>query len=260
MPLRTLDLRHKENPHDRAGFDRVRRAERHYGVQLRKIAREVGRIIQGFPPGDPAAEPHIRLILRRYAELLTPWAKTSAAAMLVDVSRRDEKVWQKLTENMGAAMRHEVRTAPTGAVMQQLMAEQVNLIRSLPLDAAQRVHKLTIEGLSDATRAKSIAEDIMRTGKVTESRALLIARTEVGRAAGTITQARAQSIESEGYIWRTAGDGAVRQSHRKLDGKFIPWDKPPTTDGLTYHAGCGPNCRCYMEPVLPTAYTGRSIR
>lgn len=256
MPLRTLDLRHKENPHDRAGFDRVRRAERHYGVQLRKIAREVGRIIDGYPPGDPAVEPLIRLALRKYAELITPWAQTTAAAMLVDVSRRDEKVWQKLAENMGAAMRLELRTAPTGAVFRQLQAEQVQLITSLPLEAAQRVHKLTMEGLSDATRASEISAEIMRSGHVCKSRADLIARTEVGRASASITQARAVHVESEGYIWRTAGDSAVRDRHRKLAGKFFRWDEPPVTgeNGERSLPGAIYNCRCYPEAVLPDVY------
>lgn len=256
---RILDLRHRENPRDRAGFDRVRRAERHYGVQLRKIAREVGRIIAGFPPGDPSAEPLIRLALGRYAELVRPWAQTTAAAMLVDVSRRDERVWQKLTENMGAAMQAEIRTAPTGATLKQLMAEQVQLITSLPLEAAQRVHRLTLEGLADGTRAAQIKEEILRSGHVTESRASLIARTEVGRAAANLTAARAVHIESDGYIWRTAGDSAVRDRHKKLAGKFFRWDDPPVTgeNGERSLPGAIYNCRCYPEVVLPEEYRRR---
>jgi len=91
----------------------------------------------------------------------------------------------------------------------------------------------------------------MESGDVARSRALLIARTEVTRTATTLTQARAEHIGSEGYIWRTAGDGDVRPSHRAMNGKFVRWDSPPTLDNLTGHAGCVPNCRCYAEPVIP---------
>lgn len=259
MPVKTLDLRHRENPHDRGGFDRVRRAERHYGVQLRKIAREVGRIIDRYPAGDPASLPLIQQALRAYAKILMPWAKASAASMLVDVSRRDDKVWRTLTENMGAAMRLELQTAPTGFVMRQLMAEQVNLITSLPLEEAQRVHRLTIEGLADATRASEISKEIMRSGEVCKSRADLIARTEVGRAAANITQARAEHIESDGYIWRTAGDTDVRKRHKDLAGKFFRWDQPPITgeNGERSLPGAIYNCRCYPEVVLPEIYRRR---
>ncbi|MGN5479510.1 phage minor head protein [Cupriavidus basilensis] len=59
------------------------------------------------------------------------------------------------------------------------------------------------------------------------------------------------SIGSPGYFWRTSGDKDVRDSHRDMEGKFVEWDKPPTLDGMTGHAGCFPNCRCYPEPALP---------
>jgi hypothetical protein len=88
--------------------------------------------------------------------------------------------------------------------MRELMAEQVDLITSLPIKAAQRVHKLTIEAMSDGTRAAEVAQEIMRTGHVTESRAKLIARTETSRTVTAMTQTRAEYVGSQGYIWRTA--------------------------------------------------------
>lgn len=247
------DLKRGETARERAGFDRVRRAERHYGVQLRKIAKAVGDIVAGFPPGDPEAEPLIRRALERYSELIQPWAKSVAASMLVDVSRRDERVWMEITREMGAAMREEIRRAPTGEVLRKAMAEQVRLITSLPIEAAQRVHNLTYEALADSRRAAEIAEEIMRSGEVTASRALLIARTEVGRAGGELTKARALHIDSPGYIWRTMEDADVRLLHRKLEGKFFTWDKPPVTmeNGSRSLPGGCPNCRCYAEVVIP---------
>jgi SPP1 gp7 family putative phage head morphogenesis protein len=151
---------------------------------------------------------------------------------------------------MSLALRQEVENAPTGHTMKTLLAEQVHLIRSIPTEAAQRVHRLVIEG-HGSTRAGDIAKEIMRSGNVTKSRAELIALTETSRAASTLTQARAQHIGSEGYIWRTSKDSHVRDSHRKMEGRFVRWDSPPTLDGLTGHAGCLPRCRCYPEPVIP---------
>lgn len=75
--------------------------------------------------------------------------------------------------------------------------------------------------------------------------------TELGRATGALDQARALSIGSNGYIWRTAEDGDVRHSHREMEGKFVEWGRPPTLDGMTGHAGELPNCRCYKEIVFP---------
>ncbi|KWR75309.1 phage head morphogenesis protein [Cupriavidus sp. SHE] len=211
----------------------------------------MGALVNGFPPGDPTAAPTIEQLLRRYAEALTPWAERVAAEMLSEVNRRDEQAWMQQAKDMSRALRMEIRTAPTGATMQVLMAEQVGLIKSIPLEAAQRVHKLTIEGIEDSTRASEISKAIQASGDVAKSRADLIARTEVGRTASTLTEARALHVGSPGYFWRTSGDSDVRDSHQKMNGQFVAWNDPPTLDGMTGHAGQFPNCRCYSEPVIP---------
>ncbi len=182
--------------------------------------------------------------------------------MLANVQHQDAQAWKEMTAEMSKALRDEIRNAPTGAVMQSLLQEQVVLIRSLPLDAAERVHRLTLQGIEDGTRASEIAAEILRSGEVTASRAKLIARTEVSRTASTLTQARAEHIGSTGYIWRTCGDSDVRASHKAMNGKFVPWGSPPTlvdvgkngkAHSMTGHAGCLPNCRCYPEPIIPLA-------
>ncbi|HHZ9834772.1 TPA: phage minor head protein, partial [Klebsiella pneumoniae] len=40
-------------------------------------------------------------------------------------------------------------------------------------------------------------------------------------------------------------------SHRKMKDKFVRWDNPPTLDGMTGHAGCLPNCKCWAEVHIP---------
>jgi SPP1 gp7 family putative phage head morphogenesis protein len=155
-----------------------------------------------------------------------------------------------MAKELSRGLREEIRNAPTGRVMRELLADQVTLIQSIPLEAAQRVHRLTLEGLEDSTRFQEIAKEIQRSEEVSTSRAVLIARTEVSRTSTTLTQARAQSIESPGYTWTTSHDGAVRPSHKAMDGKFIAWDSPPTLDGLTGHCGCLPNCRCWARVAL----------
>lgn len=240
----------------RARWEMARVGESHYAGRLRQVARMVGNIIEGFAHDgflDPGAEPYVRHTLNKYAETLRPWATYTARYMLADVERRNERAWKLVGKDMGRSLRAEILQAPTGMVFQALMADQVELITSLPKKAAERVHGLVIEGLSDSRRAAEIAEAIAASGKVTEARATLIARTEVSRAAASFTQARAQFAGSEGYIWRTSMDGAVRDTHKAQNGRYIRWDKPPKTDKSLdpYHAGCGPNCRCYPDPVLP---------
>jgi SPP1 gp7 family putative phage head morphogenesis protein len=173
--------------------------------------------------------------------------------MLADVNRRNEKVWFQVGKEIGQELRREIANAPTGHLFSLLLETQVDLIRSIPLDAARRVQELTTEALTTGRRAEDIAKEIMRTEEVSAGRARTIARTEVARASSTLVEARATFIGSEGYIWRTSGDGDVRPSHAAMNGKYVKWSSPPKTDkGLEpYHAGCGPNCRCYPDPVIP---------
>lgn len=248
----TLDV--SKVKRDKFDYQAVRRAELQYGVKLRKLARHVGEVINGFPPGDPASVPLIRKLLTAYSQALTPWAEATAAGMLADVTHRDRKLWNEVTSGMSQALRLELANAPTGATLRRLQAQQVVLIKSIPTEAAERVHKLTYEALANSSRASEIAKEIRRSGKVTETRATLIARTEVGRASTNLGQARALHVGSEGYIWRTAEDSDVRKSHKRMEGKFVRWDAPPTLDNMVGHAGCLPNCRCYTEIVLPDGY------
>lgn len=253
-PMQTHDKDDgRETRRQRTFFNRVRRGESAYAVNLRKIAQFIQHLVEGIDPYNASEMRELEVALRRYSNLLGPWARMTARRMLVDVSRRDQNVWREYANFLGVNLRQEIYQAPIGEVMRDLMNEQVRLITSLPLDAATRVHELAIGSLYEGARASEIADEIMRTGEVTRSRANLIARTEVGRAATTLTQARAQYVGSSGYIWRTAHDSDVRPVHRELDGTFHKWNDPPVAErsGMKYHAGAGPNCRCYCEPVLP---------
>jgi len=217
-----------------------------YSRALRKVAAHVGELVRAFP--DPS-DPRLAEALLKYSEALDGWARVVAQKMLAAVAHRDIKAWREITKGMSLALRNEIENAPTGQAMRGLMADQVHLIKSLPLDAAQRVHNLVIQG-QGSTRAAEIAKEIMRTSEVTKSRATLIALTETSRAATAMTQARAEHIGSEGYVWRTAKDSHVRESHKRMQGRFVRWDSPPTLDNMTGHAGCLPRCRCYPEVVI----------
>lgn len=209
--------------------------------------------MRGLAAPDPAALSTLERTLRHYADLIDPWAKTVARYMVTDVQRRNLNAWKQNSADMGRALRDELANAPAGGYFAVLMNEQVGLIKSLPTEAAERVHKLAEEMMVSGTRRDYLEKKILETGHVTASRARLIARTEVARTAATFTQARAEYAGSTEYIWRTSRDGDVRPTHRAVEGRTFKWTNPPKTDkGLApYHPGCGPNCRCFAEPIFP---------
>lgn len=232
----------------------TRGAEAKYTSALKKVADQVGLIVSPFDPVDPGSVSAIDRMLKAYADMLRQWATMTASNMLMDVALRDERTWKTVARDMGLSLRDEIRASPTGDVMRMLLADQVDLIQSLPRQAAERVHRMTLAGMEKGLRADEIAAEIQKTGSVTKSRAILIAQTEVSRSATTLTQARAQHIGSPGYFWRTSEDGAVREDHRELNGKFFTWDNPPVADKRTdetAHPGCIYRCRCWADPVIP---------
>jgi SPP1 gp7 family putative phage head morphogenesis protein len=250
-PQNNLLAQDRAQPSARSAFIRAKKLETDYARRLRKVASHVQDIVKGFDVSTLPGSLFARTALEQYARILTPWAQAVGQRMVTEVAARDERSWFQISERMGKALRQEIATAPTGEVMRERMAEQVKLITSLPTEAADRVHRLALQGITEGWRADRIADEIMATGHVTRARANLIARTEVGRTSTLLTQARAEHVGSEGYNWRTAKDSDVRPSHKAMAGKFVKWTEPPTLDGMTGHAGALPNCRCFCEPVIP---------
>lgn len=244
-------------------WQQAKAGEAHYARQLRAVADQVDKLIRGLPPDDQSTLSILEEALRRYSQMLQPWADAVVARMLADVKRRDEAMWVQVSRDMGASIRQEITKAPTGALLKAMLNENVALITSLPLEAAQRVHELALKKIETSGRADEIAKEIMRTGEVTRARATLIARTEVARAASGLIEARSTHIGSEAYIWRSSEDSDVRNvdgnpvgSHRLLNGKIIYWKSPPvaSTNGVRAHAGQIYNCRCWPEPILPDEF------
>lgn len=238
----------------RERFMQARRVTKTFERQLRGVAEQVGRIVSGFAPKGIVKDISVlRDALHQYSQVLRPWAQAVSEQMLAQVAQRDSTAWIELGRDIGHELREELRRADMREALKQLQDEQVELITSLPVKAAERVHKLAVEAHVSGARAAEVAKEIMRTGAVTKSRAMLIARTEVSRTGTAITEQRAAALGSTGYIWRTAGDSDVRHTHKKLEGKFIEWNNPPIagSNGERAHAGAIYNCRCWPEPVLP---------
>ena len=248
-----LDRKTRESPSQRSKFARVRNAQKQYEQKLRRVARTVGDIVRGYAGEDPVeSAPAVRVALRQYSAIVAQWARRAASSMLAEVMRRDEDAWADVAKNMTRSLRSEIRSAPTGEVMRGLLEEQVALITSLPLEAAERVHELVVGNIYSGARAGELAKEILRTGEVTASRAALIARTETSRASSTLLQARAEHIGSTHYRWRSSEDIDVRPLHRKLNGQVFAWNDPPVSgsNGERAHAGQIYNCRCWCEPIV----------
>ena len=234
--------------------------QRWYKKQLLKVVTEVERIAKSASKEeDPIIQAaDISGKLSAYSSKLSDWAKEVARKMIVDADEADYATWKKVGQTISNSMRRQLSSDVLGDVYDRLQAEQVELITSLPLEAAQKVHEWTKDGLARGERFEASVNRIQgELGPVTRSRAVCIARTETARARTSFTRARAQRIGSPGYYWRTVGDADVRPMHKRLNGTFHTWNDPPICDigkgGAPIRAlpGAVWNCRCFPEPIYP---------
>jgi SPP1 gp7 family putative phage head morphogenesis protein len=234
----------------------IRAVEFFYIRALTKLARTVGQFINDLWSTNKFDQ--ITPVLENYAEIIEPWAFSLSQKVIANISLQDEKAWMKHGGKMAPIMKSELQSLSLNEIVHNLRIEQVNLIKSIPIEAARRVQNLAFEAaIAGADRREQIAKMILESEKVTENRAKLIARTETTRAHSIIQQSRAKFIGSEGYLWKTLRDRKVRKDHQELEGQYCRWDDPPIADkrkNVRAHPGQIYNCRCYAIPILPARY------
>lgn len=234
-------------------FSASRTVERRFGIELRKVARVIGAMLNAHIDG-PTIRDQKKLAetLTAYSDALGPWAERVVGNLLKDVNRTNKKSWESTSTRIGAQLKRTMEETAVGDVMKLIQRRQVGLIKSLPIEAGLRAQKLSQEAVMGGKRADEVAAELARSGEVTESRATLIARTEIAKANSALTQARAEYVGATHYIWRTAEDGDVRESHAVMNGKIFRFDDPPYVEGEGNHGpGEFPNCRCFAEPIIP---------
>ena len=74
-----------------------------------------------------------------------------------------------------------------------------------------------------------------------KQKAELIARDQIGKFFGKLTENRANDIGITKYIWSTAHDAAVRSQHAANEGKIFSFEKG---DSEGNNPGQAINCRC----------------
>lgn len=133
-----------------------------------------------------------------------------------------------------------------GARLRNWTTENVGLIKSIPGDMLDEVERLVISGVNSGQRPESLAKLVEERFNVSQSRAALIARDQVGKFYGAVQRARQTNLGIKAYVWRTSRDERVREEHADREGETFQWDDPPE-DG---HPGQPINCRCTAEPKL----------
>lgn len=200
----------------------------------------------------------VRIIQKQ--EFFDLWAEQAAERMIVGQLASSARTWRGAArENMrGAQIYKALRSSDlVNTRVNELVAENAKLIKSLPKELAARVAVAITEKAQQGERASTMQIPGL-FARAARWRIRLITRTETSKATTALTQARAEELDLDWYVWRTSKDARVRVSHRKMDGVLFRWSDPPAPESLVgqrstlghYHAGNAPNDRCYPEPIL----------
>jgi hypothetical protein len=131
-----------------------------------------------------------------------------------------------------------------------------------------QINALTEKAVTSGLSVKELAKQIAALDDKLKGRANFIARDQIGKLNGEITQRRMESVGLTMYIWETSGDERVRgdpggkypnakPSHWLMDGALCRWDDstvysqdggktwiPRPSGAVTQHPGMDYLCRC----------------
>jgi uncharacterized protein with gpF-like domain len=214
---------------------------------------DILRIIKEYTKRETAS-------LLSAAEFLEKYAIQAATRMITMLYFHGARTWREAAMEaskgriIAAALQNEMR-GPVGATVRNLIAENAELIKTLPQDIALQVSKRAMKYAQSGGRHEDIARVLMaRIGRVSAHR---LARTEVSKANTALIEARAENLDLPAFLWETSQDERARYSHRKMQGVLCFFDDPPSPEQLvgernvgTYLPGGIYNCRCYPATVV----------
>jgi len=131
--------------------------------------------------------------------------------------------------------------------------DNARLITSLAADHLDQVAGIVMRAARAGTPVAYVKAQIEARFVVSESKAELIARDQVGKLNGELTQLRHTSVGVTEYEWSTSRDERVRTRHAELEGSSHSWDDPPVVDdktGRRAHPGQDFQCRCTAIPKV----------
>lgn len=172
---------------------------------------------------------------------------TDAGHTWRQAARRNSK-----SKDIYEALKKELN-GPIGGAINEQIQRNAHLIKSMPLSISKEITEHVAKETFKGRRAEYIEVDLQKkVPYMFESKAKLIARTEVSKTSTALTEARCKDIGINWYRWRTSEDQRVRNSHSHMEGVLINWNNPPSPEKLInerfvgyYHAGNIYNCRCY---------------
>lgn len=212
----------------------------------RVVAAEIRVVLDALPVRNDAIDDDIAA---RFAALRGTLDRMRSSPELQramrDAGRRTLRwVDRKYSNQVGRALGVSAPVGPE--TLDGWVRENLALIRGLDEATLTRLEPEVLRAFRTGARAADLATVVQDVARVDASRAMLIARDQIGKLSGQADRIKQTAAGISGYTWRTSQDERVRDSHKRLHGRRFSWDAPPDPG----HPGQAIRCRCVAEPVL----------
>ena len=145
------------------------------------------------------------------------------------------------------------------------MDDNYTLITSNAKNYVSQINSIVEQGVVNGLGVDKVTEQIFeKTNSLTKKHCKLLARDQIGKLNGQITQAQNEELGLDLYIWDTSMDDRVRESHAVMQGLLCRWDDASVCsydNGKTWvsrpsgavdlHPGQDIQCRCSALTYYP---------
>lgn len=156
------------------------------------------------------------------------------------------------------------------------MKDNYILITSNAKNYVSKINTLTEQAIVNGWSVDKLEEEIQKaTTSLSDKHCRLLARDQIGKLNGQINQAQMEELGLDLYVWSTAFDDRVRDSHSIMEGLLCRWDDANVCsydNGKTWqdrpsgavllHPGQDIQCRCVglaFYPELIAEMEGTSL-
>lgn len=143
--------------------------------------------------------------------------------------------------------------------------DNYTLITSNAKNYVSEINTLTEQAIVNGLSPMKLKDEIMKaTEGLSDKHCKLLARDQMGKLSGQITQAQMEEIGLELYVWSTSYDDRVRDSHAMMEGLLCRWDDasvcsydngktwvPRPSGAVDLHPGQDIQCRCIGLTFYP---------
>lgn len=112
-------------------------------------------------------------------------------------------------------------------VLKNWESQNISLIKSIPSESLSRLHGKIVQAVRSGQTVRDLRKIIQSEYGIATRRAELIARDQIGKLNGQLTEERQKGIGVKKYRWRGVLDNRERDEHVAREGREFSWDEPP---------------------------------